>query len=60
VIAHGDYCDQESYGYVVRYVDLTRDADTLCTFVNDVPQTGGGGNGGEVSILIVNYSFPHV
>ncbi|XP_064614509.1 LOW QUALITY PROTEIN: uncharacterized protein LOC135478168 [Liolophura sinensis] len=41
VIAHGDYCDQRSQ-YVLRSVDLTRDVDSLCAFVNDVPSTGGG------------------
>ncbi|KAK3595181.1 hypothetical protein CHS0354_002782 [Potamilus streckersoni] len=40
IIAHGDYCDYSKY--VIRYVDLTSDVDTLVQFAENVPCTGGG------------------
>ncbi|KAH3751130.1 hypothetical protein DPMN_185676 [Dreissena polymorpha] len=45
IIANGDNCDSDVY--VVRYFDLTTDVNALCQFANNVPQTGGGGNGGD-------------
>ncbi len=41
VIAHGDYCDRDSY-YVTRHKDFTTDEAALCKFVRDVGATGGG------------------
>jgi hypothetical protein len=39
-MAHGDYCDHNSY--VTRHMDLTSDVDALVEFVKDVKSTGGG------------------
>lgn len=39
-MAVGDYCDYSDY--VVRYVDLTSDVDTLVDFADNVKSTGGG------------------
>ena len=47
IMANGDFCDFDKY--VVTYVDLTSDSDTVVNFVKGVDSTGGGGNGGEVS-----------
>ncbi|KAL3866875.1 hypothetical protein ACJMK2_044128 [Sinanodonta woodiana] len=40
IIAHGDYCDYNNY--VLKYIDLTSDVDTLVHFAENVPCTGGG------------------
>ena len=39
-MAHGDYCDYDTY--VIRSIDLTSDVDALVNFVSDIPSTGGG------------------
>lgn len=49
-MANGDYCDYQKY--VVRYVDLTRNVDTVVDFAKNVDSTGGGGNGGEVGVSV--------
>lgn len=41
IIAHGDYCDAGTT-YVTRHLDLTSDVGSICRFVEQVPQTGGG------------------
>ena len=40
IIAHGDYCDYSKY--VLRYVDLTSDVQSLVDFADGVPSTHGG------------------
>jgi hypothetical protein len=41
VIAHGDYCDQNST-YVTKHLDLTNDLTKIVNFVENAGQTGGG------------------
>lgn len=41
IIAHGDYCDKNN-PYTIRAMDLTRDVDSLCEFVQETEQTYGG------------------
>ncbi|XP_041367578.1 uncharacterized protein LOC121382130 [Gigantopelta aegis] len=41
LIAHGDYCDQNS-SYVIKTLDMTSDVQSLVSFANTVPQTCGG------------------
>ena len=43
LIAHGDYGDVTS-SYVMKSIDLTRDVDALCKFVNRVGETSGYDN----------------
>ena len=40
IIAHGDYCDTDTY--VTKIQNFTEDEDTLCRFVSTVSATGGG------------------
>eukprot|EP00026_Physarum_polycephalum_P003625 Phypoly_transcript_03638.p1 GENE.Phypoly_transcript_03638~~Phypoly_transcript_03638.p1 ORF type:complete len:690 (+),score=148.68 Phypoly_transcript_03638:252-2321(+) len=40
IIAHGDYCDYNTY--VVQCLDLTKDVDKICKFVDSVKSTTGG------------------
>lgn len=40
IMAHGDYCDYSNY--VLKSLDLTSNVDALVSFVETVPQTGGG------------------
>ncbi len=40
IIAHGDYCDQDTY--VMKVQDLTSDVDKLVKFARNTPSTGGG------------------
>ena len=39
-MAHGDYCDHDTY--IVRYTDLTSNVDPLVDFAENVPTTEGG------------------
>ncbi|MBD2313155.1 VWA domain-containing protein [Desertifilum sp. FACHB-1129] len=41
IIAHGDYCDRNST-YVTKTLDLSRDIDKICQFIETVEPTGGG------------------
>ncbi|MBD2665422.1 vWA domain-containing protein [Richelia sinica] len=41
IIAHGDYCDQDST-YVTKILTLCDDVDQICDFVQNVEPTGGG------------------
>lgn len=41
LIAHGDYCDERS-SYVTKTHPLSRDVESLCSFVRTVEPTGGG------------------
>jgi hypothetical protein len=41
VIAHGDYCDQNS-SYVTKGMDFTDDLDAVVRFIEKVGSTGGG------------------
>jgi len=41
VIAHGDYCDQEST-YVIKHCDLTNDLKVLSEFMATAGSSGGG------------------
>lgn len=41
IVAHGDYCDAGST-YVTKHLNLSGDVDTICNFVQNVGQTGGG------------------
>jgi hypothetical protein len=41
IIAHGDYCDEQST-YLMKFEDLTNNAEKICTFVNSVEDTHGG------------------
>ncbi|NES97905.1 MAG: VWA domain-containing protein [Desertifilum sp. SIO1I2] len=41
IIAHGDYCDRNST-YVTKTLDLSRDIDKICNFIETVEPTGGG------------------
>ena len=51
LVAHGDYVDWRTY--VVKTQDLTADVDDLVKFVTKAPRTMGGGDGGEVNVLLV-------
>ena len=51
MVAHGDYCDYNSYEYIIKMQDLTSDVQQLVDFADNTPGTGGGGNGGEVCFL---------
>lgn len=52
VIAHGDYCDKDD-PYTIRVMDLTRDEDRLCKFVNETDKTYGG-DADECYELVLN------
>lgn len=52
VIAHGDYCDKDN-PYTIRIMDLTRDEDALCKFVNETDKTYGG-DADECYELVLN------
>ncbi|KXN70098.1 hypothetical protein CONCODRAFT_170995 [Conidiobolus coronatus NRRL 28638] len=41
IIAHGDYCDENST-YLLKKLDFTRDPAVICNFVTNVGHTGGG------------------
>jgi len=41
VIAHGDYCDENST-YLLKMKDFTNSEKELCDFINNVGHTGGG------------------
>lgn len=41
VIAHGDYCDQDT-SYVIKYLPLIHDRERLLAFVREVGPTHGG------------------
>jgi hypothetical protein len=41
IIAHGDYCDYSSYG-VLKILDLCKDANKICNFVDQAGSSGGG------------------
>jgi hypothetical protein len=41
IIAHGDYCDQDST-YVTKILGICDDVDQICDFVQNVEPTGGG------------------
>ena len=52
IIAHGDYCDKDD-PYTIRVMDLTRDEDKLCKFVNETQKTYGG-DADECYELVLN------
>src|SRR5947207_2017115 len=41
LVAHGDYCDEKST-YLMKYVDLTSNKQSLIDFVNNTGDTSGG------------------
>ncbi|RWS01754.1 hypothetical protein B4U79_10536 [Dinothrombium tinctorium] len=41
VIAHGDYCDEDST-YLIKYIDFSNNEKQLCDFITNVGHTGGG------------------
>lgn len=52
VIAHGDYCDGSK---MISTLDLTRDVDKICQFIEDAPRTGGG-DADECYEVVLNYA----
>lgn len=54
VIAHGDYCDAPN---TIKIQDFTNNQTEIIKFINDAPQTGGGGNGGECYEYVMSESL---
>ena len=41
IIAHGDYCDEKTT-YLMKFVDITKDKETIITFIRNIDSTCGG------------------
>jgi hypothetical protein len=50
MVSHGDYCDGSK---VINKQDFTDDREVIKKFIQDAPNTGGGGNGGEAYELVL-------
>jgi hypothetical protein len=55
LIAHGDYCDEKTT-YLMKMQDFSTDKKDLLAFINNVEETGGGGNGGEAYEYVLQQS----
>jgi len=60
MVAHGDYCDYNSYEYIIKMQDLTSDVQQLVDFADNTPGTGGGGNGGEVYFFLFDSQLHYI
>lgn len=50
MVSHGDYCDGTD---VINKLDFTDDKELIKRFIQNAPNTGGGGNGGEAYELVL-------